>query len=210
MIENLNLPERCRVLVPRPSSDIPAYDCPAQNVREVLTAFRDELGYEMLVDVTAADWDQASPRFTVFYHLLNLKTHRYLRIASDCVDDENPSIPTVADIFPAANWHERETYDMFGITFEGHPDHRRILMWDSYPYFPLRKEFPLAGHEVDLPAADVEAETGARVLPAPMMGGPFVSSQTGAMSKREPRAKDQSWTEVQPKPEKQETPSLPA
>lgn len=209
MIESAQLPERCKILTPRPSNDIPSYDCPAGNILEVLAAFRDELGYELLVDVTAADWDNSSPRFTVFYHLYNLKIHQYIRIASNCEDDENPSIPSAAILFPAANWHERETYDMFGIRFTDHPDLRRILMWESYPYFPLRKEFPLAGHEVELPAPDVAEETGAKVLPAPMMGGPFVSSQTDHMSKREPRAKDQSWTEKSKKP-KTEKPTLPA
>jgi hypothetical protein len=59
--------------------------------------------------------------------------------------------PSVVSLWPGANWHERECYDMFGIKFEGHPDLRRILMWDGYPYHPLRKEFPLAGIETELP-----------------------------------------------------------
>ena len=68
-------------------------------------------------------------------------------------------------------------------------------MWDEYPYFPLRKEFPLAGSDVRLTAGDAAEVTGADVDPAPMMGGPFVSSGNGRMSDAEPRAKDQSWTE---------------
>ncbi|MEM9226432.1 MAG: NADH-quinone oxidoreductase subunit C, partial [Verrucomicrobiota bacterium] len=75
----------------------------------------------------------------------------------------------------------------------------RILMWDDYPYYPLRKEFPLAGIETDLPAADVAEASGAKVIPAPMMGGPFHAPQTGEMSEREPRAADQSWTEEKEK-----------
>ena len=79
---------------------------------------------------------------------------------------------------------------------------RRILMWDGYPYFPLRKEFPLAGIETPLPDAEVTAETGAKVLPAPMMGGPFVAAAGEInLTEAEPRAKDESWTERREKPE---------
>ena len=83
-----------------------------------------------------------------------------------------------------------------GITFTDHPDLRRILMWDGYPYHPLRKDFPLAGIETALPDIEVAEETGAAVLPAPMMGGPFVAS-SGEMNltEAEPRAKDESWNE---------------
>jgi NADH-quinone oxidoreductase subunit C len=91
---------------------------------------------------------------------------------------------------------------MFGIIFEGHPDLRRILMWEGYPYFPLRKEFPLSGIETDLPDVEIAAETKAKLIPAPMMGGPFVAS-TGEMGlgDAEPKAKDESWNERREKPE---------
>ena len=192
--------ERFDYLTERESADHLAVNCPADKLIEFCTALRDEFGYDMLVDVTAVDWDAHSPRFTGICHFLSTTKHEYLRVAADCADDINPSLPSLCGLFAAANWHERETYDLMGIRYEGHPDLRRILMWDAYPYHPLRKEFPLAGIEVPLPAADVAEQTNASVLPAPMMGGPFVSSGEGPMSQSEPRAHDESWTEKKEKP----------
>lgn len=187
--------ERFEYLTKRPSADHTAVNCPAAKLIEFCTALRDEFHYDLLIDVTGVDWDASSPRFTGIYHFLSTTKHEYLRVASDCEDDINPALPSLCSLFAAANWHERETYDLLGIRYEGHPDLRRILMWDAYPYHPLRKDFPLAGIEVPLPAADVEGVTGARVIAAPMMGGPFTSSGDGPMSQTEPRAKDESWTE---------------
>jgi NADH-quinone oxidoreductase subunit C len=187
----------------RASLDHPAANVPAADIPAVLRTLRDEQAFDLLADVTAIDWAiGASPRFTVVYHLFSTTRHDYLRIAADCPNDEAPAVPSVADIWPGANWHERETYDMFGIKFEGHPDLRRILMWDGYPHFPLRKEFPLAGVETELPDPDVVAETGAKAIAAPMAGGPFVAS-TGRMNlgDAEPRAKDESWNEQRPRPD---------
>lgn len=200
-VASVDFSERFPDLEKRDSIDLPAYNVPVARLLETMQVCRDELGFDMLMDVTAVDWHEESPRFTVIYHCFSSTRHRYLRLAVDCADDENPSVPTVCKIWPAADWHERETYDMFGIQFEGHPDLRRILMWEGYPYFPLRKEFPLAGIETELPAADVAEVTGAKVIAAPMMGGPFHASQEGAMSEREPRAADQSWSEENPKPD---------
>lgn len=184
----------------RPSSDFPALQASPDTLVAVLQTLRDTQGYDMLTDVTAVDWEKTSPRFTVVYHLYATAKHQYVRVACDCPDDARPEVPSVTQLWPASNWHERETYDMFGIQFTNHPDLRRILMWDGYPYFPLRKEFPLAGIDTELPGADVAAETGARVKPAPLMGGPFVASPDGTLSESEPRAKDQSWTERTEKP----------
>ena len=187
----------------RTSLDHPALNVPPADVLSVLRHLRDQDGYDMLVDVTAIDWAEGvSPRFTVVYHLLSTTQHRYIRVASDCVNDAEPAIPSVTGLWAGANWHERETYDMFGITFTGHPDLRRILMWDGYPYFPLRKEFPLAGLETTLPDPEVVAETGAKAIAAPMMGGPFVASPGEInLTEAEPRAKDESWSEARDKTE---------
>src|SRR5690349_18187079 len=111
-------------------------------------------------------------------------------------------VPSVWGIYKSADWHERECFDMFGIKFAGHPDLRRILMWDGYPYYPLRKEFPLAGIETDLPAADIAQETGTKVVAAPMAGGPFVAAPGEInLTEAEPRAKDESWADRRPTPE---------
>ena len=194
------LAERFAYLTERASADHLAVNCPADKLVELFTALRDEFDYDMLVDVTAVDWDAQSPRFTGIYHLLSTTKHEYLRIAVDCPDDINPTLPSVSGLYPAANWHERETYDLMGISYSDHPDLRRILMWDDYPYHPLRKEFPLAGIETPLPADDIIDQTSAKVLAAPMMGGPFVSPADGPMSQTEPRARDESWTERKEKP----------
>jgi NADH-quinone oxidoreductase subunit C len=199
----MNLTEQFKNTISRPSNDCDAYICKANEMLKIMTFLRDQAGYSMLVDLTAVDNGvDASPRFTVVYHVLNMAEKKYLRLVVDCNGDENPKnpknpkIPSVASVYSAANWHERETYDMFGICFVNHPDLRRILMWDEYPHYPLRKEFPLAGIDTDYPEADVVERTGVRVLPAPMAGGPFVASGKGAMSDKEPRAKDQSWRET--------------
>lgn len=185
----------------RDSLDHPAIQVPADKLVETCVAIRDELGYAMLTDSTAIDWgEEHSPRFTGIYHLMDVDGGSYIRVAADCEDDAEPSLPSLVNHFPIANWQERETFDLLGVRFMDHPDLRRILMWDSYPYHPLRKEFPLAGIETDLPAPDVAEATKAKVIAAPMMGGPFHASQTGKMSDREPRGADQSWNEKQEKP----------
>ncbi len=189
-------------LAQRSSADCPSVLCPEEQYLEFATALRDTHGYDMLVDLTAVDWDQDSPRFMVVSHFLSTTKHAYLRVAVNCADDASPEVPSLAGLYPAADWHERECYDMFGIRFAGHPDLRRILMWEDYPYHPLRKEFPLAGIETELPAADIAEVTGVDAEPAPMMGGPFVAPPEGVVSASEPRAKDESWTEADPKPGK--------
>jgi NADH-quinone oxidoreductase subunit C len=189
------LQQRFDFLTERESADHLAVNCPADQLLGFATALRDEFAYDLLLDVTAVDWDAEHPRFTGMYHLYTTERHEYLRIAANCTDDIEPTLPSLSALYPAANWHERETYDLMGIRYDGHPDLTRILMWDAYPYHPLRKEFPLAGIETPLPADDVAAQTNAKVLPAPMMGGPFVAPSEGPMSQSEPNAKDESWTE---------------
>lgn len=197
------LQEKFPQATPRASADHPAFNVPIDDVPAVLQYLRDEAAFDLLMDVTAIDWAEgSSPRFTVVYHLLSTtRAGSYIRIAANCLDDAQPTAPSVVSLWAGADWHERECYDMFGIKFTGHPDLRRILMWDGYPYHPLRKEFPLAGIETDLPVEDIAAETGTKVIAAPMAGGPFVAS-TGEINntEAEPRAKDETWSDRRPKP----------
>lgn len=188
---------------PRASADHPAIDVPANDALAVLKSLRDDFGYDMLVDVTAIDWAEgASPRFTVVWHLLATSKGAYVRVAAACANDVEPSMPTATGLWASADWHERETYDLLGIRFTDHPDLRRILMWEGYPYHPLRKEFPLAGVEMELPDLEVAEVTQAKVKAAPMMGGPFVASPGEInLTEAEPRAKDESWNERSEKPE---------
>jgi NADH-quinone oxidoreductase subunit C len=197
-----SLKGRWAAIVDRASLDYPAINVPAGDLLAVVKALKEEQGFDMLVDISGVDWAVGSkPRFTVVYHVFSTQAHDYVRVAVDCASDTEPVVPSLVGLWPAADWHEREAYDMFGIRFTGHPDLRRILMWDEYPHFPLRKDFPLAGIDTVLPDAEVVAETGTGAIAAPMMGGPFVAS-TGRinMTDAEPRAKDESWSERRPKP----------
>lgn len=197
------LKEKFPQAVERPSVDHPAFDVPLADVSAALRYLRDEQAFDLLMDLTAIDGGEtASPRFTVVYHLLSTtRAGSYARIAAVCDGNYEPKAPSVVALWAGANWHERECYDMFGIKFEGHPDLRRILMWDGYPYHPLRKEFPLAGIETDLPIPDIAEETGTKVVAAPMAGGPFVASPGEInLTEAEPRAKDESWSDRRAKP----------
>jgi NADH-quinone oxidoreductase subunit C len=152
------------------------------DLREVAKFCRDELAFDYLLDIASVDNFGEEPRFEMVYELysMSLGTHLRLKIK---VSEEGDEVPTVSDIWPTANWHEREVYDMMGIRFANHPDLRRILMWEGYPYFPLRKEFPLEGLPSNMP--DV-----AFTESAPLEGGPFVTAPSTATTKdREPRAR---------------------
>jgi NADH-quinone oxidoreductase subunit C len=187
----------------RASADHPAVNVPAAEVLAVLQTLRDEHGFDLLADLTAIDWSAGvAPRFTVVWHLFSTTRHDYLRVAANCENDAEPAMPTTTGLWPGANWHEREIWDMFGIKFSDHPDLRRILMWDGYPYHPLRKEFPLAGLPAELPDAEIAAEVPTKLIAAPMAGGPFVATSGEInLTEAEPRAKDESWNERCEKPE---------
>ncbi|MDI1250674.1 MAG: NADH-quinone oxidoreductase subunit C [Lacunisphaera sp.] len=206
MTTDVDLPTAVSLKFPsataRASLDCPAFDVPAGEILAVLQHLRDHHVYDFLMDLTAIDWTaEQSPRFTVVWHLYSSTKHTYVRLAAGCPDNAAPVMPSTVGLWAGANWLEREVYDMFGIKFAGHPDLRRILMWDGYPHFPLRKEFPLAGLPTDLPDAEIAAETKAGVIAAPMAGGPFVATPGQPMGDAEPRAKDEAWSEQNPKAE---------
>lgn len=108
-----------------------------------------ELHFEMCEDVTAVDWAKKKGRFTVVYHIYSIENRFRLRLACD-VEENEAHINTVTSVWKSANWYERETYDMYGIKFDGHPDLRRMYMPEEYEYHPLRKEYPLMGIPGDL------------------------------------------------------------
>ena len=154
----------------------------AGRIIEVCAFAKKDLGFDYLVDITSIDNYGDDPRWTIVYHVYGLDHRCYLRLKTD-VSEEKSELPTVTGVWRGADWHEREIYDMMGIRFQGHPDLRRILMWEGYPYFPLRKDFPLAGTPSEVPGI-------AFTKPAPLEGGPFVTvaGGTDAIS-REPRVR---------------------
>jgi NADH-quinone oxidoreductase subunit C len=154
----------------------------AERIAEVGAFSKTELGFDYLVDISSVDNCGEDPRFTVVYELYGYGHRCHLRLKTD-VNEEKSELPTVTGVWRTANWHEREIYDMMGIRFRGHPDLRRILMWEGYPYFPLRKDFPLAGKPSEVPEV-------AFTKPAPLEGGPFVTIAGGKdRIAREPRVR---------------------
>ena len=157
------------------------YTIAASDLREIAKFSRDKLSFDYFLDITSIDNFGEEPRFEIVYHLYSMPHAVHLRLKLKVSEDVG-AVDTLSDIWPTANWHEREAYDMMGIKFNGHPDLRRILMWDGYPYFPLRKDFPLEGLPSEMPDVAFTKIT-------PMEGGPFVTLPSTAGSKdREPRA----------------------
>ena len=153
-----------------------------ERIAEVCTHAKSDLGFDMLLDITSIDQYGETPRWVIVYELFSITHKTHLRLKTS-VSEERSELPTISGVWRTADWHEREMFDMMGLRFTGHPDLRRILMWDGYPYFPLRKDFPLAGKPTDLPEV-------AFTNRAPLEGGPFVTiaggKDTGA---REPRVR---------------------
>lgn len=153
-----------------------------EKIAEVCHAAKHELGFDYLVDVSSVDLGEESPRFVVVYHLYSYRHQCHLRLKT-CVSEQHTELPSVTSVWRAADWHEREVYDLMGLRFRGHPDLRRILMWDGYPHFPLRKEFPLEGKPTTVPEV-------AFTESAPIEGGPFVTQAGGLdASAHEPRSR---------------------
>lgn len=119
---------------------------PAADIVQVLTTLRDDRSFQfvVLIDICGVDWPSRAMRFDVVYHLLSPRLNQRIRIKVHA-DDETP-VPSVIGVYPAANWYEREAFDMYGILFSGHPDLRRLLTDYGFQGYPLRKDFPLTGY----------------------------------------------------------------
>jgi NADH-quinone oxidoreductase subunit C len=121
---------------------------------QVATTLRDysSLHFEQLIDLCGVDWSEYAgreadaPRYGVVVHLLSIKNNQRLRLKAYCLDDDYPMIQSLVDVWPNANWYEREAFDVMGIVFDGHPDLRRILTDYGFVGHPFRKDFPISGH----------------------------------------------------------------
>jgi NADH-quinone oxidoreductase subunit C len=114
------------------------------NIPDVLRRVRHELNFEQLTSVTGVDRYPADPRFEVVYHLHSISRKERFRIKAR-VSGDNPEIESACAVYRSANWYERETFDLFGVTFLNHPDLRRIMMPDDWNGYPLRKDYPVTG-----------------------------------------------------------------
>ena len=127
---------------------------PGEGMLAALREIRDraDLRFEMLIDVCGVDYSAygdgawEGPRFAAVYHLLSLAHNRRLRVRVFAADDDFPVLPSVVDLWPAANWFEREAFDLYGIVFTGHPDLRRLLTDYGFVGHPFRKDFPISGY----------------------------------------------------------------
>jgi NADH-quinone oxidoreductase subunit C len=111
---------------------------------DALTLLRDTHGFTILIDACGADYPEREKRFDVVYHLLSMTKN--LRCRVKLQTDEDTAVPSVTSVFPSADWYERETFDMYGVFFENHPDLRRILTDYGFHGHPLRKDFPMTGY----------------------------------------------------------------
>ena len=154
----------------------------SEHIAEVCSHAKTSLGFDYLVDITSIDNYGEDPRWTIVYHLYGYGHRAHLRLKTH-VSEEKSELPTVTHVWRTADWHEREIYDMMGVRFRGHTDLRRILMWEGYPYYPLRKDFPLAGKQSAMPEVAFSNR-------APLEGGPFVTTPGGKDTiAREPRVR---------------------
>ena len=120
---------------------------PRESIVEACTFMKYEQGFDLLADLCGADrGPEDDPRFEVNYHLFSTKHHNRIRLKVLLTEDD-PHLGTVTGIWKTSDWHERETYDLFGVIFDGHPDLRRILLPSDFDGHALRKDYPLRGYE---------------------------------------------------------------
>lgn len=118
----------------------------SEHLLELMRFLRNDsaMDFKYLADISGVDWPDRTPRFDVVYHLFSITLRHRLRVKCRIGGDE-PAIDSIVSVWKSANWHEREAFDMFGITFKGHPDLRRIYMPQDWDGYPLRKDYPLRG-----------------------------------------------------------------
>jgi NADH-quinone oxidoreductase subunit C len=138
------------------------------SVARIAAALKAKHQFTYLIDICGADYPKRTPRFDVVYHLHSFAANRRIRLK--VATDEATPVPTVCGVWRAANWSEREVYDMYGVTFADHPDMTRILLWEGFNGFPLRKDFPVEG-----------IDTGAAIYPEyyEQKAGPVTGTGTG-------------------------------
>ncbi|HEX2915144.1 MAG TPA: NADH-quinone oxidoreductase subunit C [Chloroflexia bacterium] len=142
----------------RAADGTPTFIVPAEEILDVVRYLRDEGGFRLFEDITAVDWLPKEPRFEVVYHFLNIEARQPIRLKVP-VSGTDPKVPSLTGLFTGANWFEREVYDLFGITFMGHPDLRRIEMPVDWEGHPLRKDYPVTGpRRPNLPANQFRPE----------------------------------------------------
>jgi len=161
-----------------------------REIIRAVAAHLKELGFNFIVDISSVDHFGDEPRYEMVYEFCALggpENQTHLRVKAK-VSEDDATIDSIVPVFQGADWHEREVFDMMGIKFNDHPDLRRILMWDGYPYYPLKKDFPLEGLPSDLPGE------GGFSRRAPLEGGPFVA----APSNKPPEVGDAPTTTHEP------------
>lgn len=173
-----------------------SFNVEPEHLIETVRALQNSYFFDALADLAAIDDGEGSGRrYGCVYHFFSHTRKRFVRVCAMAKNPANPVLPTISHIFGNADWFEREAYDMMGIVFEGHPNLKRMLMWDDYPWHPLRKDFPLAGKPAPIPET-FEGEEPMRVIPSPMEGGPFYSEPGDRFTTdREPRSHADPETE---------------
>ena len=120
---------------------------PRESISDACTFLKNDQGFDMLADLCGADrGPEEDPRFEVNYHLFSTRHHNRLRLKV-LLSEDDPHVETVTTLWKTADWHERETFDLFGVIFDGHPDLRRILLPSDFDGHALRKDYPLRGYE---------------------------------------------------------------
>lgn len=130
----------------------------ADRLAEIAHYFREEEKFRMLTDLTAVDWPQREKQFDVVVNLYSFAKNERLRLKTHVAEDER--VPSLCGVWPAANWLERECFDMFGIIFEGHPDMRRILLPEEWQGHPLRKDYDILRQDTAWVRANLKIESG--------------------------------------------------